>query len=157
MSNAIPMKAIQDHWYKTPVPIESIIRDIGLDLQYKDLDNDISGWIERKDDGEYFIVVNKKHPVTRQRFTAAHELGHFIYHCDLLGQGVSDNRAYRATSLLLLNPQITIAHERQANSFAANILMPKHALISVQPDANIDDLARQFNVSVEAMRIRLGR
>ncbi|MEA3009921.1 MAG: hypothetical protein QOJ91_1613 [Sphingomonadales bacterium] len=151
-----PMKVIERHWNSSPVPIEAIIQEIGLKLDREVLDENISGFIERQADGGYRIVVNAFHSDTRQRFTAAHELGHYIYHREFLGEGVGDNRAYRAEGPARPNPNIRPLHERQANSFAANVLMPRHRLTDVGAQATAA-LAQQFKVSPEAMRIRLGR
>lgn len=150
-----PMKVIEKHWDSTPVPIETIINEIGLALSHVPMADHISGYIERTD-GSYQIVVNANHAPTRQRFTAAHELGHFIYHRDLLGEGVGDNRAYRTEGTQRDNPNIRPIHERQANSFAANLLMPRHRLSNVAGQST-HALAAQFNVSPQAMAIRLGR
>jgi Zn-dependent peptidase ImmA (M78 family) len=157
MNNEAPMNVIQRHWHTIPVPVYRIIEEVGIDLQFKTLDDDISGWIEREPNGNYAIVVNTSHATSRQRFTAAHELGHYIYHRDLLGDGVGDNRAYRAAGSSKPNPMIRLTHERQANSFAANLLMPKHALAARPTNVDIGDLAREFGVSEAAMKIRLGR
>jgi Zn-dependent peptidase ImmA (M78 family) len=150
------MLVIQSHWDRTPVPIEAIIAEMGLNFQRESLPEEVSGFIERKPDGSYRIAVNAGHPETRQRFTAAHELGHYIYHRHLLGDGVGDNRAYRTDGTDRPNSNIRPLHERQANSFAANVLMPRHALVNVG-DESTAALAARFGVSQEAMRIRLGR
>ncbi|RJG57985.1 ImmA/IrrE family metallo-endopeptidase [Sphingobium terrigena] len=150
-----PMTVIAQHWNSTPVPIEAIIRDIGLPLSYEPMDDNISGYIERQN-GSYRIVVNSSHAPTRQRFTAAHELGHYIYHRDLLGEGVGDNRAYRTEGTDRPNLNIRPIHERQANSFAANVLMPRHRLSDVAEQSTAA-LAARFAVSQAAMKIRLGR
>ncbi|MEZ5709323.1 MAG: ImmA/IrrE family metallo-endopeptidase [Blastomonas sp.] len=150
-----PLKVIAKYWDSTPVPIDRIIADIGLPFSYEAMDDNISGYIERTD-GTYRIVVNAEHPEVRQRFTAAHELGHYIYHRDLLGEGVGDNRAYRTDGTNRPNANIRPIHERQANSFAANILMPRHRLIDVASERT-EALAARFNVSKQAMAIRLGR
>lgn len=150
-----PLKVIEKHWNSTPVPIDTIIREIGLPLSYEAMDDNISGYIERTN-GTYRIVVNSTHAPTRQRFTAAHELGHYIYHRDLLGEGVGDNRAYRTEGTNRPNANIRPIHERQANSFAANVLMPRHRLTDVAGESTAA-LAARFNVSQQAMAIRLGR
>ncbi len=150
-----PMKVIAQHWDSTPVPIEAIIRDLGLPLCYESMADNISGYIERQN-GSYRIVVNSNHAPTRQRFTAAHELGHYVYHRDLLGEGVGDNRAYRTEGTDRPNANIRPIHERQANSFAANVLMPRHRLTSVGGESTAA-LAARFGVSPAAMKIRLGR
>ena len=150
-----PIQVIAKHWDSTPVPIDAIIAEVGLPLCYESLGDNISGYIERQN-GSYRIVVNSNHAPARQRFTAAHELGHYIYHRDLLGEGVGDNRAYRAEGTERPNPNIRPMHERQANSFAANVLMPRHRLALLGQDSTAS-LASMFQVSQEAMRIRLGR
>lgn len=150
-----PMTVIAKHWDSTPVPIEAIIHEIGLPLSYEPMADNVSGYIEQQN-GSYRIVVNSNHAPTRQRFTAAHELGHYIYHRDLLGEGVGDNRAYRTEGTNRPNANIRPIHERQANSFAANVLMPRHRLVSVAGESTAA-LAARFGVSQEAMRIRLGR
>lgn len=150
-----PMKVIHEHWNSTPVPIDRIIQDIGLPLSHESMADNISGYIERQN-GSYRIVVNSNHAAARQRFTAAHELGHYIYHRDLLGEGVGDNRAYRSEGTDRPNLNIRPIHERQANSFAANVLMPRHRLTDIAGESTVD-LATRFAVSQQAMRIRLGR
>lgn len=150
-----PLKVIQHHWNSTPVPIDQIIQEIGLPLRFDPMADHISGYIERQN-SSYRIVVNANHASTRRRFTAAHELGHYIYHRDLLGEGVGDNRAYRAEGTDRPNVNIRPIHERQANSFAANVLMPRHRLTNVEHESTAG-LASRFGVSQEAMRIRLGR
>lgn len=157
MTTLDPMKVIDELWSQTPVPIFEIIERLGMGPVFVPMDDDLSGWIERRSDGSYQIAVNSTHAQTRQRFTAAHELGHYIYHRDLLGEGVGDNRAYRTEGTGRMNANIRPMHERQANSFAANVLMPRHILATITDRSNVDMLATMFNVSPAAMRIRLGR
>lgn len=156
MTSVDPIKVIERHWNKTPVPIYEMISDFGLEFEFQAMPDNVSGWIERLPSGSYKIAVNSGHPATRQRFTAAHELGHYIYHRDLLGEGVGDNRAYRTEGTDRPNANIRPMHERQANSFAANVLMPRHALALIADKSNVAALATLFNVSQEAMRIRIG-
>lgn len=152
------LKITERHRDVVPVPIFEVIAELGLGLEFRTLDDDVSGWIESVDGSHYKIVVNSRHALTRQRFTAAHELGHFIYHRDLLGEGTGDTKAYRAERSPLPNARIRPRHERQANSFAANFLMPANAIDRLRA-AGVNDaasLAERFGVSEAAMRIRLG-
>ncbi|MBC3942004.1 ImmA/IrrE family metallo-endopeptidase [Sphingomonas albertensis] len=152
-----PLKVIERYSDRIPVPVFQIIKDIGLELRFEILDDEISGWIERKGNA-YEIVINQRHPLTRRRFTAAHELGHYIYHRDLLGAGTGDTRAYRAEHSPLPNALIRPKHERQANSFAANLLMPPEAVATLKAEGVLDTdaMADRLEVSEGAMRIRLG-
>lgn len=149
------------HTDRAPVDVRAISVALSVPLEFKFLDDNISGAIKADIDAPngYSILVNAAHAPVRQRFTIAHELGHFIYHRDLLGRGTGDTRAYRAEPRTgFPNPHITPLEERQANAFAANVLMPR-ALISEFENRGIVSsslLAEIFEVSVDAMRIRLG-
>lgn len=157
--NVDPVALVQKHWGDVPVPVMRIIEELGLGPDFESLPDNISGAIKMRPDGNYRIVINSGHHENRQRFTAAHELGHYIYHRDLLGQGVGDTRAYRAEGAGIPNLAIQPMHERQANSFAANLLMPMASIFQVMQQGVQDTktLADRFGVSEEAMRIRLGR
>ena len=153
-----PIEIIEKHWNKSPpVDVFGIISEIdNVDYRFVTLPNEMAGFIQLTDKGLWIIGINIDHSKERQRFTAAHELGHYIYHRYVLGEGVSDSLSYRALAYKLPNKRITIAHERQASSVAANILMPHQLLMDVTPLDDISKLAQQFEVSVAALRIRLG-
>jgi predicted transcriptional regulator len=153
------LKISEKHREALPVPVFEIISEMGLGLEFRPLDDNVSGWIERSDNDEsYRIIINSNHSPNRQRFTAAHELGHYIYHRDLLGQGTGDTKAYRTDASPLPNAFIRPRHERQANSFAANFLMPVAAIARLRSEGchDVASLAQGLGVSEEAMRIRLG-
>jgi Zn-dependent peptidase ImmA (M78 family) len=141
-----------------PVNIEAIIRALGLRLDKKaDLDHQISGVIERTDDGSYKISANKEDHYFRRRFTMAHELGHYLYHAHLLGEGVDDNQAYRSSEDgPYANPNIGKREETEANRFAAMVLMPSDKVRAEwQRLRDPENLAKKFQVSKQAMEIRL--
>lgn len=151
------LEIIKTHWNSAPVPVQTIAYEIGVPVIYVHFPQNISGAIQLDGDG-YKIVVNADHSKTRQRFTIAHEIGHYLYHRDLLGRGVGDTRAYRSEGTPLPNSNITETHERQANTFAANLLMPKHLIEKLKADGirTPQALAAALGVSVEAMKIKLG-
>ena len=153
------LSIIRKSWSKAPVPIYAIIHELGLGPVYRSLPQNISGAIERTNSERYQIVINSDQSLTRQRFTAAHELGHYIYHRDLLGLGVGDTLAFRAYDTPLPNPNITPTHERQANNFAANVLMPAHLIdaLKARGITTPKEIADHLLVSEEAMRIRLNQ
>ena len=124
---------------------------VGLPIYSLDLPKGISGMIKRKSDRTFECYVDRSEPSVRQRFTAAHELGHFVLHRDSIGQSLEDNYLLRAEGM-------TNWQETQANQFAADLLMPRE-LISQAIDAGTVDvrgLAKLFQVSEIAMSIRLG-
>ncbi len=142
-----------------PVNIEQMIRDFGISLDKKaELEQQIAGQIERLDDGSYQISINGNDHYFRQRFTMAHELGHFIYHKSLIGRGIDDDRLYRSTSAGdFYNESITQKHETEANKFAAAILMPKPLIEKSfqENDKDVNKVATIWQVSPQALKIRL--
>jgi Zn-dependent peptidase ImmA (M78 family) len=95
----------------------------------------------------------------RQRFTIAHELGHFFLHS-------RDEHVTKAPMVMLRSGASStglISEEIQANQFAAELLMPREAVgllveeYDIIDDDVIDSLACNFEVSPQAMAIRLGK
>ncbi|ELV8635970.1 ImmA/IrrE family metallo-endopeptidase [Vibrio vulnificus] len=140
-----------------PVNLRKLCDDLGIELSYVTMDDEISGEIERRKDGGFAINVNKNHHPNRQRFTIAHELGHFIHHRSLIGDGIDDNKAYRSVNQgKYFNQNITLGHEREANTFAASLLMPKEIVARCNQDGmSTSEMAEYFKVSQAAMSYRL--
>ncbi len=141
-----------------PVDVFGLAGELGLGPDAGYLPDNISGLIRRNPDGSMTIVYNWSHARTRQRFTVAHEIGHFIFHRDRLHAGVSDTLAFRADDVELPNPSIGREQEWQANNFAANLLVPDQWLRAARAAGfnTTEDLAKRFEVSPAVMRIRLG-
>ena len=139
---------------QAPVPVVKIAHEMGVKVYRSEGWPDyISGLIrEDRDYGGssgYAIYTNANHPRKRRRFTIAHELGHYVLHRDLIGNGITDDALYRSR----LSGQI----ERQANRFAAELLMPWDLIVeSTEKGINtMEELAEKFDVSKIAMSIRL--
>lgn len=146
------------YWAKgPPIDIQAIIREMGIDYTEQPKPEDISGLIEPYGAG-YRIVVNSNHSLNRRRFTAAHELGHWVYHRDLIEDGLIDDGFYRSERIGHYGgTKILREYETQANRFAATILMPSIWLDQMQADnVPVPEMARRLRVSEEALRIRLG-
>lgn len=145
-----------------PVNVEGLIKLFNLELDKRaDLSKNVLGEIRRKDDGKYKISVSKNDHYYRQRFTMAHELGHFLLHSDKIGDGVDDNVKYRSVPEgNFYNQYISDSDEVEANKFAASVLMPERLLrsyIGNTPVSQLDIkyLANTFQVSPKAMEIRI--
>lgn len=108
-----------------------------------------SGYLDWDDEGP-FIVINAKHSHTRQRFTCAHELGHYW---DVIKNRRNRDHFDRDERAALGNN----ISEVYANRFAAALLMPSD-LVKDRFCGGLEDaktLARIFRVSEQAMKIRL--
>lgn len=146
----------------TPVPVELLAREKGITVAFEDMGgDDISGMFYRQQ-STAVIVVNKYHHHHRQRFTIAHEIGHGDLHdADTYLDGRAALRFRDGKSATG-----TDVEEREANGFAAALLMPAEwvrqrflnlvtAPNSTNEDRAIAQLAREFDVSDQAMRFRL--
>lgn len=149
----------------SPFPFENIIKD-NLDLKIFDsekLPEIVSGAIVfKKDISKYIILINKHEPITRQYFTTAHEIGHYFLHGEQIKNGEMivdyENILDSSNALFRIDAQLADQIEREANNFAAALLMPERFVRKVWTQLkNIEECAKVFNVSVIAMSIRLGK
>lgn len=143
-----------------PVDLGKLALALGVEVRLIHLGESLSGMLENKGNDRFVITANADHSQTRRRFTIAHELGHYMLHRHLIGDGIDDNKAYRSTEGgRYHNMDIGPKQETEANKFAANILMPA-PLLSEQREIhgdNAKELSLLFNVSEQSMRIRLGK
>ena len=156
MSMLSKYDVIQKKYASIPVDVVAVAKELGLRVWEVDIQspNNFSGKISKsKEDGGksgYAIYVNSNHSEARQRFTIAHEIGHYVLHNDLIGDGVQDDALYRSG----LPSNI----ETEANRFAANLLMPMEEVNKaiLKHGFYVEQLADLFQVSQAAMAIRLG-
>jgi Zn-dependent peptidase ImmA (M78 family) len=75
-----------------------------------------------------YIFVRRGDGLPRRRFTAAHELGHYRLHLapELVGRDLADAERGLADHQITESAETEVAEmERQANRFAAELLMPE--------------------------------
>ena len=146
---------IEAHHDRPPIDVMAVATDFGVKVYSARLAKDVSGLLLRDDSygapSGFVIFVNREEPSVRQRFTAAHELGHFVLHRDFIGDRLEDNYLLRSAGL-------SNRQEVEANKFAADLLMP-WKLINAAMESRIhspQEMAELFKVSELAMSIRLG-
>ncbi|MCT8266784.1 MULTISPECIES: ImmA/IrrE family metallo-endopeptidase [Afifella] len=150
------LEILKHHMAHPPVQPKDIIEGLGVRFVTEDMENGASGCIQKYRDGGYRISVNAAEGPQRRRFTAAHELAHYLLHRDLLDERGHLDRLYGGAAA---NPSAPLSplHEVQANKLAAQILMPAPQIRARvgggKPD--VEALASEFDVSPAAMRIRL--
>jgi Zn-dependent peptidase ImmA (M78 family) len=144
------------------VDVEAVARACGAVVTRERFRRDLSGMVVRDGDdtGTAVIGVNSTHHPRRQRFTIAHEVGHLKLQS---GRRITVDSGLRVDYRDDANMP-SIQDERDANAFAAALLMPADAVKrAADPLARqgatrstlIGDLARLFDVSEEAMGYRL--
>lgn len=150
--------------------VDKIAQSLGIKVLSEDLGN-VDGVLYIQN-GEGIIGVNSKHEVdgrhtNRSRFTIAHEIGHFVLHKYEKSVFIDDSgfrTGFRRDSNSSLGEYQL---EREANAFAAALLMPKDRLraelektsfyfdLMGRETKQIEVLAKKFRVSEQAMTYRL--
>lgn len=143
-----------------PLPIHDVAKSLGI-VSIKSLyDSDFEGILIKKDH-EGFVFYNGKSHVTRQRFTIAHELGHWMIPWHTMGGKTSFECDSKNTidTLQTVNKQTAIPRiEIEANRFAANLLMPKYEFKLATKNEpcliKLRQLAFDYQVSFQACCLR---
>ncbi len=126
-----------------PVNVVSVARYYNVQLTYRsDLSQNISGFFYSGPLWD-IIIVNAQHPKVRQRFTIAHELGHWY---------IGDD----STSFKGIHRDYVSGSEQDIDRFAAALLMPVSLLEKeITRCQSSAALADRFQVSRSAMNRRL--
>jgi len=141
---------------KPPVDVENMARGLGIDIQFQDFPDEVSGALFRGPD-RVVIAANANHHRNRRRFTVAHELGHHLLHPDSPAYYDREHQIGMYLRAKVSGTQWD-SKEVEANRFAAELLMPRRLLLEAikrEGDVDADSLARLFEVSQQAMTYRL--
>lgn len=109
------------------------------------------------------IAIEQNHHPHRQRFSIAHEVGHFVLH---YWPDPQERTMFNCSTadMEIRRPETTDGDRRlhylrewEANRFAGELLMPKQPLLAMYraTGGRVSALAKHFNVSPLAMEIRL--
>lgn len=140
----------QAHISHAPVDVEDLAHKSGVYVVRRNFTDALSGLIMEFPGGAAIAVNHSQHPV-RQRFTIGHELGHyFLAHHDVFHIDLGPNAEHGNP------PGYDWRHERAANEFAAELLMPGNLINEAFAHTDsVVELANLFQVSQLAMGYRL--
>lgn len=137
---------------ETPRPIDPvyIAQQLGIKVYRSELEDGIAGLLVKRAGRDPEIHLNARDSKNRQRFTCAHEVGHYIKHA------TSDDSGWESIDRRdAMSTRGTDPDEIYANSFAANLLMPTGDVRRLSKRMPPEVLAVEFEVSLEAMKNRL--
>lgn len=145
------VRNIHDEFAITVPPVNpvEIARQLGtkvLFVEFEEGFGNVSGFFDCDDNA---IYVNRDEYPLRQTFTVAHELGHKVLH---------EEWARSSDYKVLLRDSDYAAgepHEKEANVFAANLLVPRFMLDRYWNGNSVEALSKLFAVSVPVIRNRL--
>ena len=142
-----------------PTKLESIANFLGISIKYAPYsEGELAGMLLFHP--EPIIAINSAHHKNRQRFTIAHEIGHFLLHEN------EDVHIDERMIVLYRDEHSSLAineKEVEANQFAAELLMPRGVLLNdlesmpldVEEDRQVTELAKKYGVSQQAMAFRI--
>ncbi|MFN7161079.1 MAG: ImmA/IrrE family metallo-endopeptidase [Candidatus Gracilibacteria bacterium] len=143
---------IEDNYVCTPpIDIVEIAKNYGLSLveiEFIGEHASVAGFI---DPSSKTMYISKSDPDHRKAFTIAHELGHWILHQPELGD---EPHKYAILYRKPLGASTTDPLEKEANAFAANLLVPRKFLDTYK-DLDVASIAKIFGVSPEVIGYRL--
>jgi IrrE N-terminal-like domain len=132
------------------IDIEAIAFHVGALIKYAPLSGCEARVLGAGD--RAIITVNEKAPRGRQRFSASHELGHWMH---------DRNKArFRCTATDFVSAWVSDDPERRANRYGAELLMPTSMIqprIAGKPldFATVSTVAEEFSTSLTAAAIRV--
>lgn len=145
-----------------PIDVKRIAKALGLQVVVEDLGTQVSGLLVNNGRNAY-ICVHRDHAEPRQRFTIAHEIGHFVLrHQFVGGEHVHVDKGNFISQRGPRSSAGVDPMEIEANQFAASLLMPSRMVRQLAGqqglplwDSDVSELAKIFKVSEQAMTIRL--
>lgn len=135
-----------------PIPVLEIAEQNGVNVIFANFGSSsdlVAGYC---DFGKAKLFVNAADGPRRQSFTIAHELGHWLMHRNVFGE----NPEIYPVLPRFSKPSNNGPLEKEANTFAAHLLVPDHLLKPVlNPAVSAVALANIFFVSRTMMEIRM--
>lgn len=139
--------------HDTAFPIKELLEKLPyIQIILEDDLEEFSGYIEQQSD-QWKIGINSYHSENRQRFTMAHEWAHLLFHREYLDL---QNGAYKEKEILWRSSLFNKV-ENEANTFAAELLMPKEVFVSKWQEYGedgLEEISNIFEVSTQAVRYR---
>lgn len=154
---------------RLPVKVHEFARKHAY-VMHDSLPPDVSGMLvpaAERSKKRWIIIINKSHPIERQRFTMAHELAHLMLHQYKTPHADGMQRVHFRNAVSSLGSD---RDEVEANQFAAELLMPAELLVprlrelgldswdgepSDSVAASLEQLAFECKVSQQALVFRL--
>lgn len=138
---------------RLPIDPFLIAERLGLSVHRIPLEPDVSGMLAKHPGADPEVYVNLTDSEKRQRFSCAHEIGHYVKRISADGEeaewGYIDRRGP-------LSAQGTNPEEVYANRFAAALLMPEARIKAMASEQrSLVAMASECNVSLEAMAHRI--
>lgn len=141
--------------------IEPIVGQLGGKIEYEDFSLDeaaVAGWIEVDGVRNFKIRLNNEANSARDRFTIAHEIGHYVLHYLF---ALEKRGQFKLSANLTAQSEEGVSNpENEANYFALAFLMPSEEFgdyynsVKNSPNGSLELTASKFGVPTWAAEFR---
>lgn len=139
--------------------LEKVCKELKLDCYDAEFkDPKMSGAIYKEDaSGKFTIYVNATHPLTRKRFTVAHEIGHYISFLEnSYSKAQLASEGFEDYAISFRHEGVKSKAENEANIIAAEMLMPAEFIQKMyEQGLTPEQMAKEFCVSEISLTLRL--
>lgn len=155
---------ISEHIGSQRIDVLAIMEALRITYYERPMSEGVSGSIDWDKD-KFTIIVNSRMGPQRKRFTAAHEISHYLIHRDLLMKakiwGTHVDKLFGDERHQDNSHPLLPSHDVQANRYAIKLLLPQFPVERVWSETvgtfeeRVADVAKVFDISTPAMTIRL--
>ncbi|WHO77454.1 ImmA/IrrE family metallo-endopeptidase [Rhizobium leguminosarum] len=141
--------------YEPEAPIEILVSKLGGAIAYQNAVGDKPESIVVEPNGSFKIFLPTMTSMGRDKFTVAHELGHFYLHFPMIHKAdpAAGMKAYRWVEDN--NPDLQRC-EWEANWFAASFVMPTDLFRRLYEEGGKSKVVEVLGVSPKAAEVRAG-
>jgi Zn-dependent peptidase ImmA (M78 family) len=135
-----------------------LCNNFNIEIYDSNLDSNVSGAIYH-DNNIWEVFVNESHHPNRQRFTIAHEFGHYVSYVNNSYSKTYLDTQGNVTDVMYRKQECNSEEEKmeqEANLIAARLLMKEDIMNKlIRENREISDIAKQLRISVEAVSYRI--
>jgi predicted transcriptional regulator len=140
--------------YKSGGSVAEIVARLGGAIEHSDpSDKAIPESISVRAPRDFTVFISSFTSAKRDRFTIAHEIGHYLLHYPKVREANSDGHMVATRWVDEANTEQMRA-EWEANWFAAGFLMPEKEFVKVHEKSGVSGASEHFGVSKLAAKVR---
>ena len=153
----LPTEILDPYLVSAPVDLAAAAADLGIVVLSANLAPNEAINLEMAEDGTWRAYLNRRMLPTQTRFAVAHVVAHFVLHRDIVEPLIAGKRVHREN--LVFRSDLDDDIERQANRYAASLLLPAALVRGVTWIGTADTMALRladaFGVNLPVARLRM--
>ena len=144
----------ENYVLEPPVDVRTIAENYGItvkETEFPEKFSQVLGFITPNDNHDKATMyINESDSEQSKLFTIAHELGHWLLHKEEILKDPNKTILLR----MALGDQDKNDLEKEADAFAAELLVPMNFMEKIGSDKSVEELAKKFGVTKEVIGYR---